>query len=324
MHKSIEAVIIGAGILDIPAGPVDASVFASGSHPVDNITLHVGGDALNEATILSRLGRRVRLLGKIGEDAAGRFILEHCAECGIETRYLKRERELDTGINLVLVGPDGERSFITSRGGSLRALRPEDIPPSAFAGARLLCFASVFVFPHIGPRDLAAILRAGREQRLLLCADFTKPKNAETVADIAEALSLLDYIFPNYEEARMLTGKADPDEIADAFLGCGVGNVALKLGREGCFLKSASYRGRIPAYDRASCVDTTGAGDSFAAGFLCALLEGRSLPECGRFANAAASLAIEGFGASGSVKSYAQVLERYAQIPVCKDDSGTI
>ena len=115
-----------------------------------------------------------------------------------------------------------------------------------------------------------------------------------------ECLQWLDYIFPNYEEASLLTGRSDWDEIADAFLECGVGHVVIKAGARGCFIKSRTERLWVPACRGVRCVDTTGAGDTFSACFLYALDQGYSLEDCGRFANAGASFCIQQVGAVGA------------------------
>ena len=123
-----EAVIIGAGIADILLRPVDETVFEKGSCPVESIRMSVGGDALNEATILSRLGHRPLLATKLGADGVADFILGHCAHEGVKV-HAARDAGMDTGINAVLVGPDGERSFITNKNGSLRRLSLADVLP---------------------------------------------------------------------------------------------------------------------------------------------------------------------------------------------------
>ncbi|WP_238727031.1 carbohydrate kinase family protein [Diplocloster modestus] len=93
-----EIIIFGAAILDIPAGPVDTSLLTAGSVPADRITMNTGGDALNEATVLAKLGKSVRLVSKIGNDMAGRSILDHCRYYGMNTDYILVEPGLDTGI----------------------------------------------------------------------------------------------------------------------------------------------------------------------------------------------------------------------------------
>ena len=313
-----EILLIGGGVVDIPLRPVDASLFSSASYPLDCIRMCVGGDAVNESIIASRLGHRVALASKVGDDAAGRFICETLNSAGVDTRFVIREAGLDTGINIVLVRADGERSFVTNRNGSLRRLAACDVLPALqspnLSKVPVVSLASIFVSPLLTPGDterLFAHIKAGGS---ILCADTTRPKNGETVDDIAGMLSHLDYIFPNYDEAVQLTGERDPKAIAARFLQKGVKNVVIKTGARGCHIQNGRICASIPAYAHTKCVDTTGAGDNFAAAFLCALLEGRDFPECARFANAAASVCVESVGATTGIQTRDAVDARYCEM----------
>lgn len=306
--------LIGAGVVDVLARPVDASVFSTGSLPANDILISFGGDALNEATILSRLGKSVQFISILGQDDAGNMILEHLKRNHIPTEYVTLSNSFSSPVNLVLVDKDGERSFITNPQSSLRMLDECHVDSSLLPNAPILCFASIFVSPKYTPDKLERLFQNAKNAGCIVCADMTKCKNQETLADIAPALSYVDYIFPNYEEARLVSRLDDPDEIADAFLKCGVRHVVMKLGKKGCLLKTPHERYLIPAYAHANCVDTTGAGDNFAAGFLYALSEGMRFADCGRFANATASIAIEHTGATTGVQSLAQIMERYSSL----------
>lgn len=296
-----EAMIIGAAIADILLRPVDESVFAQGSCGVDSIRMGVGGDALNESTVLARLGHAPLLATVLGEDGVADFILAHCAAEGVAV-HAARKAGMDTGINAVLVDPDGERRFVTNRNGSLRRLALEDVLPvlktEAFAQAKLVCLASMFVSPELDIAGTEALFERVRGAGKILCADTTKRKNGETVAEIAGALKYLNYFFPNLEEARLLTGLEEPEAIADAFLAAGVENVVLKLGGRGCLVKNAKETLWAPGYPVAECLDTTGAGDNFAAAFIAGILEEKSLVECAAQANAVASICVEHLGAT--------------------------
>ena len=297
-----EIAIIGAGIVDIPLSPVDSSVFDAGSTPLERIAMHVGGDAANEAMALARLGRRPMLVSKLGRDAAGDFVLGELASAGVDTSAVVREEGLDTGINVVLVTPDGERRFLTNRNGSLRRLGLADILPAlegeAFRDVRLACLASLFVSPELTIRDAAALLSRLKARGITLCADTTRPKRGETATDLAPVLELLDFFLPNLEEAAALTGETDPDAIADALLARGLGCAAVKLGGRGCLVKGRGLRALVPAVPGVRRVDTTGAGDAFAAGFMAGILEGREILACARWANAVASVCVERVGAT--------------------------
>ncbi len=303
--------LIGAAIVDIPLVPVDPGVFTAPSTPLERIAMQVGGDAANEALVLARLGHAPALISTVGRDAPGEFVLQTLSASGVDVTRVARKTDLDTSINIVLVGADGERRFITSRSSSLRRMRLGDILPALQApdidGAQIACLASLFVSPLLSLADTAALFDALKARGLTLCADTTRPKRGETLREAGEALSRLDYFFPNLEEAAALTGARDPDAIADALLGCGVKHVALKLGGRGCLLKIRDERHLIPAVPGVRCVDTTGAGDTFAAAFIAALLEGKPLVACGRFANAAASLCVERVGATSGTWTRADV-----------------
>lgn len=320
MDRKTDFILIGAAIIDILAQPVNADVFTSGSVPARQIAMHTGGDAMNEASVLAGLGASVRLVSKVGQDSAGEHILEHCRSNHIDTSFLAAEPGLETGINIVLVDEAGERHFITSPNGSLRKLRPADISDAALLHGKYLCFASIFVAPAFDNPALQDLFIRAKAQGLILCADMTKRKHGETLNDMKDCLALLDYVFPNYEEASLLTGLTDWDEIADAFLSCGVRHVVIKAGSRGCFIKTDSECYWINPYPGADCVDTTGAGDTFAACFLYALNQGMSLPECGRFANAGASICIEQVGAAGHIRSADQVWARYRTM--CEMNGG--
>ena len=312
-------IIIGAAIADIPLSPVGPEIFTAHSTPLERIAMGVGGDAANEALVLARLGHTPALVSVLGQDAPGDFILQTLAAAGVDTAHVARRGGLDTGINIVLVRPDGERDFITSRTGSLRRLGLGDILPAldapALSEATVACLASLFVSPLLTLDDTAALFDILKGRGLTLCADTTRPKHGETLREVGPLLGRLDYFFPNLEEAVALTGEEKPDAIADALLGCGIGHVALKLGSQGCLLAGRGGRQRIPAVPGVKCVDTTGAGDTFAAAFIAALIEGRSPIDCGRFASAAASLCVERVGATAGRWTRRDVEARTGAIP---------
>ena len=315
MGNSIEALIIGGGIVDIPLSPVTEAVFRNGSTPLDAIHMQPGGDALNESAALTRLGHQAALVTKVGLDAAGDYLIRTLDGAGVYTGLIRREDGLDTGINVVLVSPDGERRFITSQSGSLRRLALRDILPALDAPeirtVKIACLASMFVSPMLTIPDTRTLFARLKGMGLILCADTTRPKNGERAEDLAEILPLLDYFFPNLSEARALTGKEAPEAVADAFLALGLKHIAIKLGGQGCYIASRDTRAFVPAWPDAHCVDTTGAGDTFAAGFIAGLLEGRSFIDCARLANAAASVCVEAVGAGAALKGREEPQRRF-------------
>lgn len=308
-----DVLIIGAAIADLLLRPVSREVFDVDSYPVDGMPMTIGGDAANEATIITRLGHSVCLMSCVGEDPIGSYIIEHCQADGIDTSYIKRRKDITTSINVGLVAEDGERTFITNRQGSLWKFSYEDLDLSVLKQAKVLSFASIFNNPLFDRKTLVKLFSRAREEGMVIFADMVKPRLNERLEDIREALSYVDYFFPNLSEAAHMTGKEDPEEIAGIFLECGVKNVVIKTGKEGCLIKNSRETLKIPAYAGAACIDTTGAGDNFASGFISAFSDGWSLRDCGRYANAVASVSVEHMGATGGVKDRSTVDKRYGE-----------
>ena len=157
VSKDLDVMIIGAAIVDLPLRPVSKEVFDVVSYSVDGIAMTIGGDALNESTIITRLGHKVALMSCIGVDVAGAFVLSHCERTGIDTKYIKQDPAIDTSINVGLVAADGERTFITNCQGSLWKFKYEDLDMSALKGAKILSFASIFNNPLFDNKALVSV-----------------------------------------------------------------------------------------------------------------------------------------------------------------------
>lgn len=298
MKKDSEIIVIGAAIIDVLACQVGPEVFQNGSYPADSICMTTGGDALNEAILLSRMGKQVYLETVIGEDEAGMLVAHRCEENGIPLEKRQIRRGMSTSVNVVLVQKNGERSFLTDPRGAQRKLRLEDIRMPFPQTAKILCFASIFVFPEIGLDDLKVIFSQAKSQGMTVCADMTKPKKGESVADFAEVLPYIDYLIPNEEEACMFTKQETVEKAALKLFCAGVKHVIIKCGAKGCLVMDETGVCQVPAVKAVDCVDTTGAGDSFVAGFLYALSEGKNLRECAEYGNACGAKAVAVTGAT--------------------------
>lgn len=303
--------IIGAGVVDILAGAVDEKIFSRSSTPTDFIKISFGGDALNEAVALSRLGKKVQWISKVGDDDAGRRILNYAEENGVDISRVKVEADLETGVNVVLVDERGERHFLTNPRSSLRKLAAEDIIPHVDGMGEIVCLASMFVSPLLDIAATEKIFKLIKSTPRILAFDATRAKRGETLDDLTPLLNCADYFFPNEAELATLTGAADIQKNISALLNHGLKCAVVKRGGNGCIIATKSAQIEIPAYHVEKVLDTTGAGDSFAAGFLWALSEGWQLEACGKFACAAASCSVEAVGAVDGVTSLAKVMRRY-------------
>lgn len=176
MDKKLDVICLGAAIVDIILQPVSRNIFDIESYPIEKIKMTIGGDALNEATIISRLGYKTGVISCIGMDAAGNFILESCKNDNIDVEGIKIVKEIDTSINIGLVTDNGERTFVTNRNGSLWKTNIEHINFDKMKQAKILSLASIFNNPLLDGKALVNIFKIAKENNMTICADMIKPR----------------------------------------------------------------------------------------------------------------------------------------------------
>ena len=313
MKKTVT--VIGAAIVDVLVGPVNASVFEKGSQAMKMSKMSFGGDALNEAVELSKLGVSVELVSKVGQDEAGMRVVHFLEKNGVDTSKVIQEEDLITGINVVLIDDKGERHFLTNPQSSLRKLALTDVEAYIEQAADIVSFASMFVSPLLDIPAMESLFKQIKsKQGRVLVADMTKAKNGERLEDLTGLLPYVDYLLANEAEVAMLTGCDDVNKNLESLLGAGAKCVVIKCGSKGCLIGTPEAVIKVAAYPVKQVVDTTGAGDCFAAGFLWGLTQGMSLEECGYMACAVASCAVECVGATDGLFSAEEPLRRYRHL----------
>ena len=278
--------------------PVSASGFVA-----ESCSLNPGGEAVNVSTAAAKLGLKTAILCALGRDFAGDMVRRSLEQSGVDTGLILESPR--TPVTTMFVNGDGTRRSITNNAHRYH-FHPEK---AALPESKAVILGSLFRAPFDDPETVSGVLEAARQSGQITFADTKLPNfSAVTPEDLKEAFPLMDYITPNEDEARFVTGKDDPDAMADVFLGYGVRNVIIKLGSNGCLLKSAEERFALPGY-RIRAVDATGAGDNFVAGFISEILQGKTKEEALRFANACGAVCTTAVGASAALKSRRQVLD---------------
>lgn len=284
---------------------VDGLPEPGGDAVADRQHAGLGGSAANTAVLLSRFGAACTMLSCVGRDRWGDLALEELRGEGVETSHVVRHHDEPTSLNVVAVTPDGERTMFAYRGASAR-LAADEIGPDLVGAARAL-HLSGYAFLEPPQRDAArTALRIARDADVLTSLDVPVPAARAAREDLREALPGLDLLVTGLPEARLLTGERDGERCASALLRLGVRTVAMKLGADGALVATADERARargLPVHP----VDTTGAGDAFAAGAIAALLAGQPVDVVGTIANACGASATEVRGAGRGLPALAAV-----------------
>jgi len=289
--------------LDTLVRPVDQ--FAWGTTTwVDSISQHLGGNGSNTAYTLGMLGVPARLLGMVGNDAFGERILSILQSASVDLAFVGRSKA-PTTTTVALVNRDGNRLFLHQVGSSVEVFpEPIEFTEPMLRGVSHFHMANVFALPNMR-RSAPESMRRAREAGLTTSFDTGWDARGRWLADLEGCLPQVDLLFMNQDEARMLSGEADPECAARRMQTLGAGDVVVKLGDQGCAVYTAAESSCFPAFP-IDAVDTTGAGDCFAGGFLAALSWNASYAEAARFANAVGAMSVQSLGAVTGIRSRAE------------------
>jgi len=253
------------------------------------------------------LGVPVRLLGMVGNDDAGERVLSILRSAAVDLEFVGRSKG-PTTTTVCLVKPDGNRLFLQQLGSSAEVYpEPIEFTAAMLRGISHYHQANVFSLPNMR-RSAPESLRRAREAGLTTSLDTGWDVRGRWLEDVAACLPFLDLLFMNQDEARLLSGEADPEQAARRMQSLGAADVVIKLGADGCAVFTSGEAGRYPGFE-IDAIDTTGAGDCFVAGFLTALSEGKSYAEAARFANAVGAMSVQCLGATTGIRNRADTEE---------------
>ncbi len=336
MHRNMkiwDVVAVGELLIDFVAqghGP-GAGEAVEALHYVG----HPGGAPANVAVGVARLGRRAAFVGRVGDDAFGRFLASVLAANGVDGRALQRDAAAPTPLAFVSLDAQGQRSFSFYRQGTadlhLQA-SPEALEVAR--AARILHFGTVTLSHEPARSQTLRLVEAARAAGALISCDVNWrpalwPTAAEAPAVVANALGLADVVKVSDEEWSLVAGESWDDQVGPRRAAAlmserGWALLVVTLGQRGCYFRAASSpspgqptgEGWVPAY-RVRAVDTTGAGDAFVAALLSRLcgrarqevaaLSGPELASYCRYAAAAAACSVQRYGAIPSLPTAAQV-----------------
>lgn len=280
--------VVGEVMVDVVAATTVPP--APGSDAPASVTDQDGGSAANAAAWLADLGAPVELIARVGIDAHGDAALARLATAGVTLR-VARDPSLPTGRCVVIVTPDGERTMFPDPGANAR-LAVADVDPGQWQAGEHL-HASGYSLIREGSRSavLEALARA-RALGLSVSVDASSEAPLATLGPEAFLAWLADgdVLFANAAEARALTGCPDAGTAARALADRGLVAV-VKLGGDGAVAIDGDRRWQVPA-EEAIAVDTTGAGDAFAAGFLATWTRDRDIEAALRLATRVAARAV--------------------------------
>ncbi len=270
--------VLGAACIDLLLSNIDRDRFFSGKYKVQQMRSSFGGDGLNQAVDLTRLGNDVSFSFIAGKDPYGTLIRSFLEQEGIHFADACFKDGIDTYVSLVMIEADGEHCFVGSENGSLRLYDLSDV--SIDEDCCIASFASLFISKAFDTDKYSSLFKQIKGKGIILCVDTSTPKNDEDARELPY-LKYIDYFFCNETEGLALTHTDDIYRCEEILYGAGAKNVIIKLGAKGALYKGEIY----PPAEKIMSIDSTGAGDAFVSGFIHYLHQGKDIEACIRFAN---------------------------------------
>jgi sugar/nucleoside kinase (ribokinase family) len=262
-----------------------------------------GGPAINTAITLRRLGfDQVGLVARFGDDRAGSILKLELERAGVETKSVSTSQTSPTAVCIVCVHPNGERSFLYSFGGN-NELCPKNADISRVAANDFFHLGAAMGMSQSRAELIVPLLAELKKRKAIITVDTSFDPMGAWWPSLSPCLPYTDVLFSNESEAKYLTGKDDPLQAAETFHSAGVKTAVIKLGGEGAYVLSDSWKGIVSPL-KVEALDTTGAGDSFCGGFLFGMDKNWPLEQTTLFANAVGAFCVTSFGATTGIRSY--------------------
>jgi sugar/nucleoside kinase (ribokinase family) len=265
--------------------------FGQHEHIVEEARLMVGGSGAIMACGAARLGLRTAFLGLLGDDPFGRFMLDALQERDVDASVSRVDPDRPTGVTVVLSRGE-DRAMLTALG-TIDALRGEDVDLDLLADARHVHVSSYYLQEGLQP-DLPALFDKAHRAGATTSIDPNWDPNERWNGGLLDLLWGTDVFLPNSAEARAITGIDDIDVATESLSERGT-TLAVKFGQGGGLAKAGDELVHVEAVP-VDVVDTTGAGDSFDAGFLAGRLQGWPIKRCLQLGVACGSLSTRAAG----------------------------
>jgi 2-dehydro-3-deoxygluconokinase len=270
-----------------------------------------GGDTSNAVIAAARAGAKTAYLTRLCQDIFGDALMDLWQQEGVATSGIDRDPNAPTGIYFVFHRPEGHEFTYLRAGSAASRMTPQWLPRALIANSRILHVSGISLAISLDAQDTVfeAMLEA-REVATLVSLDSNvrlklwSPEDART--NMTQAIGLCDLFLPSVDDVKVLTGSEDPDDIIDWSHSLGAKKVVLKLGAEGALVSDGSRRERLAGH-RVQVIDATGAGDCFCGNLLARMALGDTVFDAARYANAAAAIAVQGFGAVAPLPRSEQV-----------------
>ena len=297
--ESVDCLSVGILVADHLCDPIDRLPDPGELVLSPRLPLSIGGCAANVAIDLARLGVRAGVVGCVGDDAFGRFVIDTLAAADVDVHGIRALPETETSGTLIINVRGEDRRFVHSAGANA-LLSASDVPLERAKRAKVLYVGGYLLMPALDGEPLASLFREVRASGVTTVLDIVMPGSDDHLPKLESVLAETDVFLPNHDEAGALTGLHDPLRQAERFAQFGARTVVVTCGKAGSVLVSGETRLRVGAHE-VEFAGGTGAGDAFDAGFIAGLLAGEDMVGALRWGSAVGASCVRSISATEGV-----------------------
>jgi sugar/nucleoside kinase (ribokinase family) len=308
-QKPKQILCIGDMVADIFASPLARLPEPGELVLTERISVFPGGNALNTAVALRRLGEQVAVAGSVGDDEIGRLLLDQIQTQGLDVRGVRREPAGSTASTFILRAEGEDRRFIHSLGVAA-TFTGEHVSPELIPGNGIMLVGGYLKLGAWNDEVLADLMRQARRRNCTVVLNICIAQDSGV--DPGRCLSLLEHVdvfVPNEDEAGILTGETVPARQAKALRRSGARVVVITRGGRGLYADDGERTVKMGIF-QVPLVDPSGCGDCFNAGLIAGFLRGWDTVHALKFASAVGAIGATALGCTDEVPSFAAV-ERF-------------
>jgi sugar/nucleoside kinase (ribokinase family) len=299
-----ECLSVGVLVADHICAPIDHLPAAGELVLTDELQLAIGGCASNAAMDLARVGVAGEVIGCVGDDPFGQFIIDTLAGREVGTRLIRKLPDVGTSGTLIVNVRGQDRRFVHMVGANAR-LTAADIPWEEVRRARVLYVGGFLLASGLDGAELADVFRQARAAGVTTVLDVVVPGPGDHWSKLKPLLPHTDVFLPNDDEGRAILGLDDPRRQAECYFDAGAGTVVVTCGEDGTYLLSRDLRLKAGIFSMPF-VGGTGAGDAFDAGYIAGLLRGLDPRGCTAWGSVLGASCVRSISATESVFTRAE------------------
>ena len=306
-EKKYDATIVGLYVLDILGRPVSEIPKGGDLAYIDELRLTVAGTAGGTIIDCAKLGLSTLAVGAVGDDEKADFVVSVLEKFGADTAGFERIKGVPTSSTILNIRPNGERPALHLRGACDHFLPPKKEKLDIF-DCKVFHLGGTGLLKKLDGSVSVELLKDAKENGCITTWDLIGA-TASTIDIVKPLLPHIDYFMPSIEEASIMCGLDDPNDIAKYYLDNGVTNCVLTMGGEGSLFVNKDETIKTPAFD-INVVDTTGCGDAFDAGMITSLINNFDLEKSLKFATTTSGLVATGLGSDAGIIDFDDTINK--------------